>query len=146
MITNVLPNLEHIIGPQPPIPEVGGTEALNRFNYLFRKFVRALCTAAHPVVIFIDDMQWADSASLNLLHVLMTDPECRHFMLVCAYRENEVSAAHPFTRTIDEVRETGLALQTIRIGNLTEDDLGAMLADALELVARSRRAACASGA
>ena len=132
VITNVLPNLEHIIGPQPPIPEVGGTEALNRFNYLFRKFVRALCTAAHPVVIFIDDMQWADSASLNLLHVLMTDPECRHFMLVCAYRENEVSAAHPFTRTIDEVRETGLALQTIRIGNLTEDDLGAMLADALD--------------
>ena len=95
VITNVLPNLEHIIGPQPPIPEVGGTEALNRFNYLFRKFVRALGTAAHPVVIFIDDLQWADSASLNLLHVLMTDPDCGHFMLVCAYRDNEVSAAHP---------------------------------------------------
>ena len=131
MITNVLPNLEHIIGPQPPIPEVGGAETLNRFNYLFRKFVRALCTAAHPVVIFIDDMQWADSASLNLLHVLMTDPECGHFMLVCAYRENEVSAAHPFIRAVDDIRETGMTPETIRIGNLTEDDLGAMLADAL---------------
>jgi predicted ATPase/class 3 adenylate cyclase len=132
VVTNVLPNLEHIIGPQPPIPEVGGTETLNRFNYLFRKFVRALCTAAHPVVIFIDDMQWADSASLNLLHVLMTDPECGHFMLVCAYRENEVSAAHPFTRAIDDIRETGVTPETIRIGNLTEDDLAAMLADALD--------------
>jgi histidine kinase len=131
VITNVLPNLEHIIGPQPPIPEVGGTETLNRFNYVFRKFVRALCTAAHPVVIFIDDLQWADSASLNLLHVLMTDPECGHLMLVCAYRENEVSAAHPFTRAIEEIRETGMAPQTIRIANLTEHDLGAMLADAL---------------
>ena len=65
VITNVLPNLENNPGPQPPIPEVGGAETLNRFNYLFRKFVRALCTAAHPVVIFVDDMQWADSASLQ---------------------------------------------------------------------------------
>jgi len=132
VITNVLPNLEYIIGPQPPIPDVGGAEALNRFNYLFRKFVRALSTAQHPVVIFIDDMQWADSASLNLLHVLMTDPECGHFMLVCAYRENEVSAAHPFIQTVDGIRESGLTPEVIRIGNLTEGDLGAMLADALD--------------
>ena len=132
VITNVLPNLEHIIGPQQQIPEVGGAETLNRFNYLFRKFVRALCTAAHPVVIFVDDLQWADSASLNLLHVLMTDPECGHFMLVCAYRENEVSAAHPFIRAVDDIRDAGMTPETIRIGNLTEDDLGAMLADALD--------------
>src|SRR6516162_4758292 len=132
VITNVLPNLELIIGAQPAIPDVGGAEALNRFNYLFRKFVRALCTEAHPVVIFIDDMQWADSASLNLLHVLMTDPDCGHFMLVCAYRENEVSAAHPFIQTVDGIRESGLTPEVIRIGNLTEGDLGAMLADALD--------------
>jgi histidine kinase len=131
VITNVLPNLELIIGPQPAIPDVGGAEALNRFNYLFRKFVRALCTEAHPVVIFIDDMQWADSASLNLLHVLMTDPDCGHFMLVCAYRENEVSAAHPFMQSVHDIRESGLTPEIIRIGNLAEDDLGAMLADAL---------------
>jgi histidine kinase len=133
VITNMLPNLEHIIGPQPQIPEVGGAETLNRFNYLFRKFVRVLCTAAHPVVIFVDDMQWADSASLNLLHVLMTDPECGYLMLVCAYRENEVSAAHPFIQAVDEIRKTGMTPETIRIGNLTEDDLRAMLSDALNL-------------
>jgi predicted ATPase/class 3 adenylate cyclase len=131
VITNVLPNLEHIIGPQPPIPEVGGTENLNRFNYLFRKFVRTLCRGAHPVVIFIDDLQWADSASLSLLHVLMSDPECRHFMLVCAYRDNEVSATHPFIRAVDDIRESGMTPETIRIGNLSEGDLAAMLADAL---------------
>jgi histidine kinase len=76
-------------------------------------------------------MQWADSASLNLLHVLMTDPDCGHFMLVCAYRENEVSAAHPFMQSVHDIRESGLTPEIIRIGNLTEDDLGAMLADAL---------------
>src|SRR6185312_3822292 len=63
--------------------------------------------------------------------VLMTDPECGHFMLVCAYRENEVSAAHPFIRAVDDIRDAGMTPETIRIGNLTEDDLGAMLADAL---------------
>ncbi len=131
VITNMLPNLELIIGPQPPIPEIGGSESRNRFNYLFRKFVRALCAPAHPVVIFIDDLQWADSASLDLLQVLLTDPECGHLMLVCAYRENEVSAAHPFIRAVEAIRETGLTPELIRIGNLTEDDLGAMLAGAL---------------
>ena len=131
VITNVLPNLELIIGPQPPIPEVGGAEALNRFNYVFRKFVRALCSEAHPVVIFIDDLQWADSASLNLLQVLMGDPECSHFMLICAYRENEVSAAHPFMQTVDAIRDSGLTPEIIRIGNLAQDDLVSMLSDAL---------------
>ena len=85
------------------------------------------------------DLTCSALASLNLLHVLMTDRECRHFMLVCAYRENEVSAAHPFIRAVDDIRETGMTPETIRIGNLTEDDLGAMLADALD----STRAAVA---
>jgi predicted ATPase/class 3 adenylate cyclase len=131
VLTNVLPNLEHILGPQPAIPEVGGAEAQNRFNYLFRKFVRALCTAEHPIVIFIDDFQWADSASLKLLHVLMSDAECGHLLLVGAYRENEVSASHPFIQTVETLRSEGTPTETLRITNLREDDLRAMLADAL---------------
>jgi histidine kinase len=131
VLTNVLPNLEHIIGEQPPIPEIGGTEAQNRFNYLFRKFARVLCTAAHPVVIFIDDLQWADSSSLNLLHVLMSDADLGHLLLICAYRENEVNPAHPFIRCVEGIRESGAELETIQLGNLSENDLTCMLVDAL---------------
>ena len=131
VLTNVLPNLEHIVGEQPPIPQVGGAEAQNRFHYVFRKFVRALATPEHPLVLFIDDLQWADSSSLDLLHALMTDPDGSHLMVICAYRENEVDPTHPFIRTVDEITETGLTPETIRVKNLTLDDLVAMLGDAL---------------
>lgn len=131
VLTNVLPNLEHIIGEQPPVPQVGGAEAQNRFHYVFRKFVRVLCTPEHPVVIFVDDLQWADSASLDLLHVLITDPEGGYLLLICAYRENEVDPAHPFIRTVDEVRDSGLVPETIGVQNLTGSDLVALLSDAL---------------
>ena len=95
VLTNVLPSLEHIIGAQPDVPEVGGAEAQNRFHYVFRKFVRTLATVDNPLVIFIDDLQWADSASLDLLQALMSDPESGHLLIICAYRENEVAPTHP---------------------------------------------------
>ena len=131
VLTNVLPNLAHIIGEQPPVAEVGGAEAQHRFHYVFRKFLRVLTTAEHPVVIFIDDLQWADSASLDLLRVLMTDPEGSHLLVICAYRENEVNPTHPFIRTVDEIGESGLVPEHIRVDNLTEADLAALLEDAL---------------
>ena len=131
VLTNVLPKLEHIIGEQPPIPEVGGAEAQNRFHYVFRKFIHVLCSRDHPLVIFIDDLQWADSASLDLLHLLMTDAESSHLLLICAYRSNEVSATHPFIRTVDEIRESGLQPEAIEVGNLLREDMGALLSDTL---------------
>ncbi|MFA9229623.1 MAG: adenylate/guanylate cyclase domain-containing protein [Microgenomates group bacterium] len=131
VLTNVLPNLAHLIGEQPAVAEVGGAEAQQRFHYVFRKFLRVLTTADHPIVIFIDDLQWADSASLDLLRVLMTDPEGGHLLVICAYRENEVSAAHPFIRTVDDIAESGLAPDRISVENLAEADLVALLSDAL---------------
>lgn len=131
VLTDVLPNLEYIVGKQPPVPEVGGAEAQNRFRYVFRKFVRVLCRVDHPVTIFIDDLQWADSASLDLLQVLMTDPEGGHLLMICAYRENEVDPTHPFIRAVDEVSESGLLPEKIRVQNLTQTDLRALLSDAL---------------
>lgn len=131
VLTNVLPNLEHIIGQQPDIPEVGGTEAQARFNYVFRKFVKAICTEAHPLVLFIDDLQWADSASLHLLRVLLTDTELGYLLCIGAYRDNEVSASHPAIVTIDEIREQGTDVNTIRIGNLSEDNVHQLVSEAL---------------
>ncbi len=130
VLTEVIPNLEHIIGPQPEIPELAGSESRNRFNYVFRKFVRALSGAGSPVVVFIDDLQWADSASLELLRMLLTDLENGHFLCVGAYRDNETDASHPLLHTIEELRETGAACSVIHIGNLSNEDVNQLISDA----------------
>lgn len=131
VLTNVLPNLTHIVGLQAEVPEVGGNEAQARFLYVFRKFVRVLAKPDHPLVVFIDDLQWADSASLGLLQSLVTDPEGGSFLLIGAYRDNEVHASHPLLHSLAEIRQAGLEPGTLHIDNLRREDLTALLADAL---------------
>ncbi|MCP9234466.1 adenylate/guanylate cyclase domain-containing protein [Lewinella sp. JB7] len=130
VLTAVIPNLELVIGPQPEVPELGGTESQNRFNYVFRKFVQTISSADQPIVLFIDDLQWADSASLGLLRMLLTDLDNRYMLCIGAYRDNEVSASHPFIRTMAEIREAGVAVSTIEIGNLSREDVQQLIADA----------------
>ena len=135
VLTDVMPSLEHLIGPQPEVPEVGGAEAQNRFNYIFRKFVKAISGPEHPIVLFIDDLQWADSASLSLLKALLTDSDTRSLLCVCAYRDNEVSAAHPFVTTVAEMEAKGAPISRIEIGNLNLADVHALLSEATALPA-----------
>ena len=131
VITDVIPQLEKIIGPQPPVPEVGGAEAQNRFNYVFRKLIHVLASKEHPLVLFIDDLQWADSSSLSLLQVLMTDRDSKHLLCICAYRDNEVSASHPFIITVGDIRQEGAKINTISIGNLSKENVNELIADAV---------------
>ncbi|MBB4078980.1 putative ATPase/class 3 adenylate cyclase/putative methionine-R-sulfoxide reductase with GAF domain [Lewinella aquimaris] len=130
VLTAVIPNLELVIGPQPEVPELGGSESQNRFNYVFRKFVQTISSADQPIVLFIDDLQWADSASLGLLRMLLTDIDNRYILCIGAYRDNEVSASHPFIQTINEVREAGATVSTIEIGNLSREDVSQLIGDA----------------
>ena len=131
VITDVIPLLEKIIGPQPPVPEVGGAEAQNRFNYVFRKLIHVLATKEHPLVLFIDDLQWADSSSLSLLQVLMTDRESEYLLCIGAYRDNEVSASHPFIIAVGDIKQEGAQINTISIGNLSKDNVNELIADAV---------------
>lgn len=131
VLTDVLPALEFIIGPQPEIPELGGAESQNRFNYIFRKFVAALCLKEHPIVLFIDDLQWADSSSLSLLNILMTDPNNGYLLCICAYRDNEVSPTHPFMITVEDLRNEGAGIVDVNIGNLPLDNVNHLIADTL---------------
>ncbi|MEO7175358.1 MAG: adenylate/guanylate cyclase domain-containing protein [Saprospiraceae bacterium] len=131
VLTDVLPALELILGPQAAVPVVGGTEAQNRFNYVFRKLVTALATKEHPLVLFIDDLQWADSASLNLLQVLMTNPEPCRLLCISAYRDNEVDSAHPSMNAVEEIKMSGSIVQTIHIGNLSKDTVLTLIAESL---------------
>ena len=121
VLTEVIPDLELIVGAQPPVPELAGKEAQNRFYYVFRKFVRSIASSDHPLVLFIDDLQWADSGSLGLLRTLLTDPECAHFLCCAAYRDNEVDAAHPFIRAVGEMESEGARIERIHVTNLEEE-------------------------
>ncbi len=131
VLTNVVPTLEYIIGEQPPLPEVGGAEAQSRFNYVVRKFVHALCTPEHPVVLFIDDLQWADAASLNLLNALMDDTEGAYLLCICAYRDNEVSTSHPFMLLVNDLQKKVPIFRQITIGNLALNDIESLIAASL---------------
>ena len=121
VVTDVIPEVELIIGPQPAIQELPPSEAQNRFNFVFRAFVHAFAARPHPLVIFLDDLQWADAPSLKLLQLLLTDPSTRHLLVIGAYRDNEVESAHPLMVALDGIRRDGGAVSTLRLAPL---DLG----------------------
>ena len=131
ILIDVIGQLELVIGVQPPVVQVGPTEAQNRFNLVFQNFFRALSQKDHPLILFIDDLQWADSASLNLLKTLMTDTDNRYFLIVGAYRDNEVEAHHPLVMTIEELQKWGALVNTISLENLVKEDVNTLIAEAL---------------
>src|SRR5207244_1668959 len=94
IITDVIPNLVSIIGEQSPVPELGPAESQNRFSHVFQNFIQALAASDHPLVIFLDDLQWADLPSLKMIETLPTSPNCRYLLIIGAYRSNEVNPAH----------------------------------------------------
>ncbi|MEG4207492.1 AAA family ATPase [Microcoleus sp. Pol7_A1] len=129
VLIEVIPELERIIGAQSPALELSGSGAQNRFNLLMQKFVQVFTTAEHPLVIFLDDLQWADSASLKLLQLLMEDTG--HLLVLGAYRDNEVSPVHPFMLTVDEIVKSGAVVNTITLQPLSLADLNQLVADTL---------------
>ncbi len=131
VIIDVIPELEHIIGPQPSVLELSGNAAQNRFNLLFGKFIRVFTTQEHPLVIFFDDLQWADSASLKLLKLLMEESEASYLLVLGAYRDNEVSPVHPLMLTLDEITKQGATLNTLTLDPLDEVDVTRLVADTL---------------
>jgi predicted ATPase/signal transduction histidine kinase/serine/threonine protein kinase len=131
VIINVIPELERIIGKQPPVPELTTSSAQNRFNQLFEKFIQVFTSVSHPLVIFLDDLQWADSASLKLMQLLMSETSTSHLLLIGAYRDNEVFPAHPLMLALDKIRKKLVTISTIVLAPLTLFDLNALIADTL---------------
>ncbi|WP_414588224.1 PAS domain S-box protein [Scytonema sp. PCC 10023] len=131
IIIDVIPEVELIIGKQPPVPEVGATEAQNRFNRIFQNFVRVFCSKEHPLVIFLDDLQWIDSATLKLIELLLLDEQTQYLFLIGAYRDSEVHPTHPLVLTLLELRNQGAVLQEITLAPLTLEPLSQMIAETL---------------
>jgi PAS domain S-box-containing protein len=131
LIVNLVPELELVLGPQPPVADLAPQEAKNRFQMLFRRFVAVFARREHPLVLFLDDLQWLDAATLDLLEHLVTHSEVRHLLLVGAYRDNEVSPSHPLRRTLEAIRNAEARVQEIVLAPLGLDDVGRLVADAL---------------
>ncbi|MEH2220347.1 MAG: serine/threonine-protein kinase PknK [Nostoc sp.] len=131
VIIEVIPELEWIVGKQPPATELSGTAAQNRFNLLFQKFIQVFTTKEHPLVMFLDDLQWADSASLNLMQLLMNESESLYLLTIGAYRDNEVSSAHPLMLTLDAVAKANATINTITLRPLSQGSLNQLVAHTL---------------
>ncbi|WP_206047099.1 ATP-binding protein, partial [Noviherbaspirillum denitrificans] len=131
LIVDVIPPVELIIGPQQAVPVLPATEARNRFGIVFRQFIGVFARKDHPLVLFLDDLQWADAASLTLLEGLLLHPDTRYFMPVCAFRSNEVDASHPFSLSLDALRGGSSPVTEIVLGALPDGALNQLVADAL---------------
>ena len=131
LIVNLVPELELVIGTQPPVADLPPQDAKNRFQMVFRRFLGVFARQEHPLALFLDDLQWLDTATLDLLEHLVTHSEVRHLLLVGAYRDNEVGPAHPLLRTLEAIRKAGARVQEIVLAPLGLDDVGRLVADAL---------------
>jgi PAS domain S-box-containing protein len=131
LIVNLVPELELIVGTQPPVADLPPQDGKNRFQMVFRRFVGVFARKEHPLALFLDDLQWLDSATLDLLEHVVTHPEVRHLLLIGAFRDNEVGPAHPLLRTLDGIRDAGAKVEEIVLTPLGLDDIGQLAADAL---------------
>src|ERR1700754_2559345 len=99
--------MKHIIGEAPSVPELPAQDAQGRFQLVFRRFISVFARPEHPLALFLDDLQWLDVATLDLLEDLLTQSDIKHLLLIGAYRDNEVSATHPLIRKLDAIRLAG---------------------------------------
>ena len=131
LMVNLVPELAAIIGEQPPIPDLPPQEEQNRFQMVFRRFLGVFARPEHPLALFLDDLQWLDVATLELLESLVPDQGVGHLLLIGAYRDNEVGPSHPLMRTLRQVRNAGASVQEIVLTPLRPTDVGRLVADAL---------------
>jgi diguanylate cyclase (GGDEF)-like protein/PAS domain S-box-containing protein len=129
LITELVPELEALIGRQPEVRDVPAQDARNRFNRTFRRILNAFARPLQPLVLFLDDLQWLDDATLNLLEHLITHPDVRHLLLLGAYRDNAVGPEHPLRLMLDTLRQAGAAVQEIRLAPLKAEDLQRLVID-----------------
>jgi PAS domain S-box-containing protein len=131
LIVNLVPELEFVIGKQPAVAELPPRDAQNRFQLAFRRFLGAFARREHPLVLFLDDLQWLDAATLDLIEHLVTEVEVGRLLLIGAYRDNEVDSAHPLLRMLEAIKKTDARVGEIVLAPLGLDDIGRLIASAL---------------
>jgi len=131
LIVDLVPESKFLIGAQPPVSDLNAQDAQRRFQLVLRRFINVFARPEHPLALFLDDLQWLDAATLDLLLDLLTQRDVRQLLLIGAYRDNEVNSAHPLIRKLDAIRQAGAIVQEITLAPLAREDLGRLLADSL---------------
>jgi energy-coupling factor transporter ATP-binding protein EcfA2 len=131
VIIDVIPELELIIGPQPEVLQLGAIATQNRFNLVFKNFIRVFCSPEHPLVIFLDDLQWADLASLQLIELIMLDGDMDYLFLIGSYRSNETNSTHPLSATLDKLEQGGIIINQVILKPLGLEQVNQLIADTL---------------
>ena len=131
LIIDMIPEVGQIVGSQPVVPQLGPAESQNRFNLVFQNFIHVFTQPEHPLVLFLDDLQWADLASLRLIQLLACDPESQYLLLIGAYRDNEVGATHPLMLTLEEIQKTGSVVSNIVLDALQMSQVNQLVSDTL---------------
>ena len=139
LMLDLVPELKLIIGEQPPVIELPAQDAQRRVHLVLRRFIGVFARPEHPVALFLDDLQWLDGATLDLLADMLTGGDVRHLLLVGAYRDNEVGPLHPLTKRLDAIRQAGAIVRTLTLPPLGQDDLDRLVADALHVSADRAR-------
>jgi len=142
LIVDLIPELELVIGKQPPVPDLLPQDAQRRFQTALRRFIGVFARPEHPLALFLDDLQWLDAATLDLLEDLLTQSDILHLLLIGAYRENEVDAAHPLMRKLDAIRRAGATVHDIVLKPLSYGDLGQLIAESLRCEPTRARRSC----
>jgi serine/threonine protein kinase len=135
LMVNLVPELEFIIGEQSAILDLPPQDAQSRFHLVFRRFLGVCARPEHPLVLFLDDLQWSDTPTLDLIENLLAQPEVKHLLLIGAYRDNEVDSAHPLTRKLERIRKAMATVHEITVAPLKRDDLQQLIADTVHCTA-----------
>jgi PAS domain S-box-containing protein len=131
LIADVVPDLKFIIGEQPPVPDLPPQDSQRRFHLVFQRFIGVFARAEHPLALFLDDLQWLDAATLDLLEDMLIRSDLQHLMLIGAYRDNEVTAGHPLMRRLEAIKAGGGKIEQISLAPLSRRHLGQLIADAV---------------
>ncbi len=135
VLVKFVPEFESLLGAQPPLDEISPQEARHRFTDVFRKFLKVFCKPEHPLVLFLDDWQWADAASCELLRQLQVGVNLRYLMVIVSYRDNEVGSAHPLMLAVNDLRSRDISVGILQVKNITVNDVHDFLTDTLKPIA-----------
>lgn len=133
VLSQVQPQLDLFVGEQPSLPELNGPEAQNRFNYAILSFLRSLTSPGSPLVLFLDDVQWADVSSIQLLKVLLTQRELKNVLVIISYRDTEIPASHSVAALIQDLQEHDIPVSDIHLNSLDQEAVNEMLSEVLQL-------------
>lgn len=131
VLIDLIPELELIMGKQPAISALAGEESRNRFLLVLTQFIQVFAVKEHPLVLFLDDLQWADAASLNCIKLLLTDSRIKNLLIIGAYRDQEVPNTHPLINVMSETRKEGGIITSIELSPLSFDDINTLVSDTL---------------